>query len=245
MSRKNTKLVSAALAAVAVSAGLLLVVGRPNASASSEPVANPAAAARADAAAPFERGKIVGWPGGNATIYSTLGFFGDPQIVAVGAVHLDGSFAVRLPKAPPVDLLVSQSDGGGAQCSTIRSTVPNVLSNFTGDDLIFQHGKEIGATHSGSSFGIASFTGFADGDTRTGFVYASHATKWSGFCDRTITFGDFTADFRQNVNVSLQRGWNLIKATFSLPAAGKVVADLTNGGNPAEKWYFFKQHSAN
>jgi len=46
----------------------------------------------------FGHGKIVGWPGGDAVIYPTLGFFGNAQIFAVGAVEPDGSFSIELPR---------------------------------------------------------------------------------------------------------------------------------------------------
>src|SRR5690348_10540148 len=67
-----------------------------------------------------ERGTMVGWPGGDAIIYPTLGFFGDAQILAVGAVDADGSFSVRLPAVVPVDLLGRSTE----QCSTIQSSDP-------------------------------------------------------------------------------------------------------------------------
>ena len=63
---------------------------------------------------------------------------------------------------------------------------------------IFQDGKLIGATHSGTSQAIASFTGGANGDTRSGFLYVDRATTLSGFCQRTLTRGGFSVAFRQN-----------------------------------------------
>jgi hypothetical protein len=185
---------------------------------------------------PVERGTIVAWRGGNAVIYPTVGFFGRPQVFAVGAVQPDGSFAVQFPATLPVDLLAKST----AQCATLHSSDPAALSNITGNYLIVQHGKPIGATHSGSSRAFASFTGFADGDTRTGFLYADRDHTLSGFCDRTLSFGGFSIDFRQNFDLRLHRGWNDVVAGVSLPRAGHVVADLTVGSNRArEKWFFF------
>jgi hypothetical protein len=186
---------------------------------------------------PVERGTIVGWRGGNAVIYPTVGFFGPPQIFAVGAVQPDGSFAVRFPAVLPVDLLTKST----AQCATLHSSDPAALSNFTGNYLLVQHGKPIGATHSGSSPAFASFTGFANGDTRTGFLYADRDHTLSGFCQRTISFGGYSVDFRQNFDLRLHRGWNEVVAAVSVPQAGHVVADLTVGSNRArEKWFFFR-----
>ena len=186
---------------------------------------------------PVERGTIVGWSGGNAVIYPTVGFFGPPQIFAVGAVQPDGSFAVRFPAVLPVDLLAKST----AQCATLHSSDPAALSNFTGNYLLVQHGKPIGATHSGSSRAFASFTGFANGDSRTGFLYADRDHILSGFCQRTISFGGYSVDFRQNFDLHLHRGWNEVVATVSTPHAGHVVSDLTVGSNRArEKWFFFR-----
>jgi hypothetical protein len=102
-------------------------------------------------------------------IYPTAGFFTNPQILAVGAVRPDGSFTVQLPARVPVDLLAKSS----SQCATLRSSNPKALTTFTGDSLLYQHGTHLGDTHSGSTFGIASFTSFATGNTRSGFLYAN------------------------------------------------------------------------
>jgi hypothetical protein len=147
---------------------------------------------------------------------------------------------VRLPAVVPVDLLAKST----SQCATLRSSDPAALSTFTGDGLIYQHGAHIGDTHSGSTFGIASFTGFANGATRSGFVYADRRTTLSGFCQRTLLIGGVTASFRQNFHLVLRRGWNPVVARFSVPRPGRVIADLRVGSNSAhEKWYFFKPPS--
>ena len=183
-----------------------------------------------------ERGRIGGWPGGNAVIYGTVGFFGTPQIVAVGAVHPDGSFSVRFPSTLPVDLLHKSTD----QCSTLRSSDPAALNNFTGNYLVVQHGMQVGATHSATSQAFASFTGGAAGDTRTGFLYTNHTTTLSGYCQRTISLGGYTVDFRQNFDLHAHRGWNEVVARLSIPQAGHLVSDLTVGSNRArEKWFYF------
>jgi hypothetical protein len=142
---------------------------------------------------------------------------------------------VKLPARVPVDLLAKST----SQCATLRSTNPNALSAFTGNSLIYQHGTSIGATHSGSTLGIASFTSFANGDTRSGYVYANRATTLTGFCQRAITVGQATADFRQNFDLPLHRGWNPVVAGFSVPQPGHVVANLKLGTGPHERWYFF------
>jgi hypothetical protein len=183
-----------------------------------------------------ERGKVVGWPGGDAVIYATLGFFGNAQIFAVGAVERDGSFSIDLPPVVPVDLLGRSTD----QCSTIQSSVPEALSNFTGNYLITQHGKPIGATHSASSLGFASFTSFHDGDTRTGLFYADRDVTLTGFCDRTLSFGAVSIDFRQEFDINAHKGWNSVVAELSVPQPGNVVAHLTRGANrTGEQWFFF------
>jgi hypothetical protein len=220
----------AALGAAALGAGLLAAAAVPARAAAG----NHAAAARQTA--PVEQGKIVGWPGGNAVIYPTAGFFANPQILAVGAVRPDGSFTVQLPARVPVDLLAKST----SQCTTLRSSDPHALSTFTGDSLIYQHGTHIGDTHSGSTRGIASFTAFANGDTRSGFVYADRNTTLSGFCERTISFGRTTANFRQNFDLPLHQGWNPVVADFSVPQPGHIVANLKRGTGPHEKWYFFR-----
>jgi len=183
----------------------------------------------------IERGKIVGWRGGDAVIYPTAGFFGNPQILAVGAVYPSGRFAVRLPARVPVDLLSKST----SQCATLHSSNPAALSTFTGDDLIFKRGVHIADTHSGSTPGIAAFTSFANGDTRSGFVYADRATRLTGFCERTLAFGSSKVDFRQNFNLPLRRGWNRVAAFFSVPRPGRVVANLKLGTGRHEKWYMF------
>jgi hypothetical protein len=128
-----------------------------------------------------------------------------------------------------------------ARCPTIHSSDPAALTNSTGNYLIFQHGKLIGATHAGSSPAIASFTGAANGDSRTGFVYADRDTIQSGFCHRTLRQGGITIDFRQNLNLHLHKGWNTVVAVVSIPHAGHVVADLAVGSNRAqEEWFFFR-----
>jgi hypothetical protein len=224
----------AALGVAAVGLGLL-----PGAGALAVPAAaagHSAAAAAWEQGGPTEQGRIVGWPGGDAVIYPTAGFFGNPQILAVGAVRPDGSFSVRLPDRVPVDLLGKSTD----QCATLRSSDPAALSTFTGDGLIFQHGAHIGDTHSGSTPGIASFTGFATGDTRSGLVYVDRDTTLTGSCERTIGTGGGAVDFRQNFDLPLHRGWNQVVASFSVPQPGRLVADLTVGSNADEKWYFFR-----
>jgi hypothetical protein len=223
----------AALLTAAVSTGLLAAA----APAAAHPAAgnNPATSTATRRPGPTERGKIVGWRGGNAVIYPTAGFFTNPQILAVGAVRPDGSFTVRLPARVPVDLLVKST----SQCATLRSSNPQALSTFTGNSLIYQHGTDIGDTHSGSTMGIASFTSFANGDTRSGYVYANRTTTLTGFCQRTITVGGATADFRQNFDLPLRQGWNPVVADFSIPQPGRIVANLKLGTGPHEKWYFF------
>ncbi|HLZ30317.1 MAG TPA: hypothetical protein VKV73_23595 [Chloroflexota bacterium] len=189
-----------------------------------------------DSVARVERGKIVGWSGGDAVIYPTFGFFGAAQIFVVGAIAADGSFAVTLPAVVPVDLLTKSTD----QCSTIQSSDPDALSNFTGNYLIFQHGQQIGATHSASSLAFASFTGFADGDTRTGLFYANHDVTLGGFCERQLAFGAAHIDFLQKFAIQAHRGWNEVVAVLSIPQPGHVVASLTAGSNRAgEQWFFF------
>jgi hypothetical protein len=228
------------LAAVTVSATMLvtgLLSGAGAAAARVATQSRPAATANraGGLSGPAERGKIAGWPGGNAVLYPTAGFFGNPQILAVGLVRPDGSFAVRLPARVPVDLLSKSA----SQCSTLHSSDPAALDNFTGDNLVFQQGAHIGDTHSGSTLGIASFTHFANGDTRSGFVYTTHATTLTGFCDRTIMVGKKTADFLQKVDLPLHQGWNRVVAVFSVPRPGHIVAHLKLGTGPHEKWYFF------
>ena len=192
--------------------------------------------ARDEAVGRVERGRIVGWPGGDAVIYPTLGFFGNAQIFAVGAVHDDGSFSVDLPAVVPVDLLGKSTD----QCSTIQASDPDALSNFTGNYLIFQHGKQIGATHSASSPGFASFTSFADGDTRTGLFYTDRDVTLGGFCDRQLSFGGFSIDFLQRFDIKAHRGWNKVVAVLHVPQPGHVIATLTAGSNRrGEQWFFF------
>lgn len=224
----------AALSLAVLSAGLLGAAAAAPA-AQSTAVKHPAIGMASRRAAPVERGKIVGWRGGNAVIYPTAGFFGNPQILAVGSVRPNGSFTVQLPAPVPVDLLAKAS----SQCATLRSSNPKALSTFTGDSLIYQHGTHIGNTHSGSTPGIASFTGFANGDTRSGFVYANRNTTLTGFCERTITIGGFTGHFRQNFDLPLHQGWNPVVADFSVPQPGHVIANLKLGTGPHEKWYFF------
>lgn len=218
--------------------GAVLGAGVLATAASAASAAQPAGAA--GSAGPAERGRIAGWPGGDAVIYPTAGFFGNPQILAVGSVRPDGSFAVRLPERVPVDLLSRST----SQCATLRSADPAALTTFTGDSLIYQHGVHIGDTHSGSTPGIASFTGFASGDTRSGFVYADRATTLTGFCQRTIGGGGAAISFRQNFDVPLHRGWNPVVADFSVPQPGHVVADLKPGTGPHERWYFFTPAAA-
>jgi hypothetical protein len=183
-----------------------------------------------------ERGRIVGWPGGDAVIYPALGFFGAAQTFAVGAVEADGSFAIELPPVVPVDLLGKSTN----QCSTIQSSDSEALSNFSGNYLISQHGKSIGATHSASSPGFASFTSFRDGDTRTGLFYADRDMTLTGFCDRPLAFGGASIDFLQQFDITAHRGWNQVVAVISVPQPGHVVAHLTQGSNLAnEQWFLF------
>jgi hypothetical protein len=185
----------------------------------------------------IERGRIAGWPGGSAVIYPTVGFFGTPQIFAIGAVHPDGSFAVRFPSVLPVDLLHKSTD----QCSTLHSSDPAALNNFTGNYLIVQHGTQIGATHSATSQAFASFTGGVSGDTRTGFLYTDRNTTLRGYCQRTVTLGGYSVAFRQNFNLPVHKGWNEVVASLSIPQAGHLVSDLRVGSNRArEKWFFFR-----
>lgn len=228
----------AVLGLAVTAAGLLSAAGQPPAAAAPaavRPAMGHGARAADEQTGPTERGTIVGWPGGNAVVYQTVGFFGTPQILAVGSVWPDGSFAVHLPPQVPVDLL----GPSGSQCSTLQSSDPAALTNFTGDGLIYQQGVHIGNIHSGTTLGIASFTGFATGDTRSGFVYATRDTTLTGFCERTIATAAGIVDFRQNVDLPLHQGWNPVVASFSVPGPGRLVADLTVGSNRAERWYFF------
>jgi hypothetical protein len=188
----------------------------------------------------IEHGKIVGWPGGDAVIYPTLGFFGNAQIFAVGAVKPDGSFSVDLPPVVPVALLSKSTD----QCSTIQSSDPDALSNFTGNYLVSQHGKSIGATHSASSLGFASFTSFHDGDTRTGLLYTDRDVTLTGSCDRPLSFGTISIDFLQEFDITAHKGWNTVVAVLSVPQPGHIVARLTRDSNLAnEQWFFFSTPS--
>ena len=223
----------AALLTVALSTGLLAAA----ASAAAHPAAghHRASSPATRPAAPAEQGKIVGWPGGNAVIYPTAGFFTNPQILAVGAVRPNGSFTVQLPPRVPVDLLANST----SQCPTLRSSNPDALTTFTGNSLIYQHGTPIGDTHSGSTRGIASFTSFANANTRSGYVYANRTTTLTGFCQRTITVNGATARFRQNFHLPLRQGWNPVVADFSVTQPSHIVANLKLGTGPHEKWYFF------
>ncbi len=187
-----------------------------------------------------ERGKITGWPGGDAVIYPTLGFFGNAQIFAVGAVEADGSFSIDLPTVVPADLLGKSTD----QCSTIQASDPEALTNFTGNYLISQHGKPIGATHSASSSGFASFTSFHDGDTRTGLFYTDRDVTLTGSCDRTLSFGAVSIEFLQEFDISAHKGWNSVVAVVSVPQQGHIVAHLRRGSDRAnEQWFFFSTPS--
>lgn len=233
----STHTMSAALAA-ALLVPLFWSGGQPSVGHAAARVSSQAvrASASQEQGGPVERGTIVGWRGGNAVIYPTVGFFGTSQIFAVGAVRPDGSFTIQFPAALPVDMLQTSA----AQCPTIRSSDPSALSNSTGNYLIFQHGKLIGATHAGSSPAIASFTGAANGDSRTGFLYADQDTFQSGFCHRTIRLGGITIDFRQNLDLHLHKGWNAVVAEFSIPRAGHIVSDLRVSPNRAgQRWFFF------
>lgn len=87
--------------------------------------------------------------------------------------------------------------------------------------------------------GIAAFTSFGNGDTRSRFIYANRGTTLTGFCQRTITVGGLTAYFRQNFGLPLHQGWNPVVADFSIPQPSHVVANLKLGTGPHEKWYFF------
>lgn len=98
----------------------------------------------------------------------------------------------------------------------------------------------IGDTHSGSTPGIASFTSFANGDTRSGFAYSDRDTRLTGFCDRTIAVGGGSANFLQKFDLPLRRGWNPVVADFSVPRPGHIVARLKPGTGPHENWYFFQ-----
>jgi hypothetical protein len=188
----------------------------------------------------LERGKLAGWRGGDAVIYPTLGFFGSAQIFAVGAVEADGSFSIELPEVVPVDLLGKSSD----QCSTIQASNTEALSNFTGNYLISQHGKPIGATHTASSPGFASFTSFHDGDTRTGLFYADRDVTLTGYCDRTLNFGSASVDFDQEFDIAAHKGWNSVVAVLSVPQSGHIVARLTVGSNrDNEQWFVFSAPS--
>jgi len=189
------------------------------------------------AAGPVETGTIKSWTGGDATLYATVGFFApSPQIVAVGAVRPDGSFSVTYPATLPPDVLSKPSD----QCSTIQSTDPNASTAFTANDLIYVHGMLVAATHSGTSLGVAAFTGIANGDTRTGYVYADRGTTTSGYCERKVSFGGYTVDFHQNLELPLHQGWNTVVADFSTPQPHQVVSDLRVGSNrSAEEFFLF------
>jgi hypothetical protein len=150
-------------------------------------------------------------------------------------VASDGSFTVQLPEVVPVDLLGKASD----QCPTLQASDPDAMTNFTGNYLVFQHGEQIEMTHSASSVGFASFSNFADGDTRTGLFYADRDVTLSGFCDRQLTFGGNSVDFRQNFDIAAHRGWNEVVAVLSVPQPGQVVADLRAGANDLEQWFLF------
>ncbi|HEX6855236.1 MAG TPA: hypothetical protein VF204_08070 [Streptosporangiaceae bacterium] len=67
----------------------------------------------------------------------------------------------------------------------------------------------------------------------------NHPATLTGFCQRTITAGGITADFRQNFDLPLHQGWNPVVADFSIPQPGHIVANLELGTGQHEKWYFF------
>jgi DoxX-like family len=199
------------------------------------PPALAAAADLQDGRAVIEQGRIAGWQGGDAAIYATVGFFGAPRVVGVGSVTSDGSFSVSLPDEVPADLLGKSTD----QCPTIQTSDADALSNFTGNYLVFQQGQQIGATHSASSAGFASFSGFTDGDTRTGLFYADRDLRLSGFCERQLTFGSNAIDFRQNFDITAHKGWNEVVAVLSVPQPGQVIATLRAGSGAMEQWFLF------
>lgn len=186
-------------------------------------------------AGPVEQGNIDGWTGGDAVLYATVGFFSpNPQIVAVGSVRPGGSFSVTYPATLPPDVLGRPAD----QCPTIRATDPAALTAFTANDLVYQHGVLVAATHSGTSRGAASFTSIAGGDTRTGYVYADRNTTTSGSCERKISLGGQSVDFLQELDLPLRRGWNVVVARFSTPRPGQVVSELTTGSDRSRERFF-------
>jgi hypothetical protein len=214
----------AALALAAALSGCGWGIGSPAAHAAAKP-----------AAGPVEAGTIHGWTGGDATLYATVGFFSpNPEIVAVGAVRPNGSFSVTYPATLPADLLSNPSD----QCSTIHATDPAASTAFTANDLIFRHGMLAAATHSGTSPGVAAFTSIVNGDTRTGYVYADRDTTTSGYCERRVTFGGYAVDFRQNLDLELHQGWNVVVADFSTPQPSEVVSNLKVGSNRSSEQFF-------
>lgn len=185
---------------------------------------------------PVETGRILGWTGGTATLRATAGFFGNVQFLSTGRIRPDGTFRIALPARPPADTLGLIDD----ECSTLSSTDPAARFLFAGNYLIFRHGRQAGATHSGSTFGIASFTNFDNGATRTGWIYVDRATTFSGTCQRTLDFGGFAVDFTQNLDLPLTRGWHSVIATFTTPQPGKIHSTIRVGTNRTnENWYFF------
>jgi hypothetical protein len=54
-------------------------------------------------------------------------------------------------------------------------------------------------------------------------------TTLSGFCQRTISVGGSSVDFRQNFDLHVHQGWNMVVARLSMPRVGHVVASLQVG----------------
>jgi hypothetical protein len=56
-----------------------------------------------------------------------------------------------------------------------------------------------------------------------------------------VSFGGHAVDFRQNLDLPLHRGWNVVVADFSTPGPDQVVSDLKVGSNRSSERFFLFQ----
>lgn len=156
-------------------------------------------------------GRIAGWSGGTADIF-TYGH-DDP----IGRIHGDGTVTFELPVPPANGQTVADTFD---RCRSSALTIDNGDAEVTPTMLYVEHdGAELGLV-SASSPEMAEWSlSFGQSPLVEGshlrWLYVAGAASVTGDCVERMLTPSGELDFRNEWQLQLAPGWNLIRSTFA------------------------------
>lgn len=195
--------------------------------------------------------KVVGWPGGTASVKS----YGPDGSLTLGRIEADGSLVLDMPAPPPSTQTVDQSF---ANCGGEGGMSVGPLDvGFTPTSLTVERdGAELGVLHAATSPEVVAWrNSFAEMDAAVGawlqWVHVTAEADATGDC-RVTLYTDSAAsegfEYASEHKVAFVAGWNLIRNSIlavHADATGKrhaqhVVTDVVKRMPEDASWHFVK-----